>query len=164
MLEALDAQTGAQIVFTGANADAMGHEINRRVAAFCRERRGRCVQVSSLGFRRYLSLMSLSLAVVGNSSSGIVEAPSLGVPTVNIGPRQKGRPRARSVIDCNETAEAIGAALDLATSDTMRRVARCRQSPYGMPGAGVRIASLLRRDFLEGILMKPFHDIDWTVE
>lgn len=159
LLEALDGQTGARIVFTGVNADALGQEIEALIAAFCRARPEQCVQVASLGFRRYLSLMALSAVVVGNSSSGLLEAPSMGIPTVNIGPRQRGRPRALSVIDCDENAVDIAAALSRAMSSEVQKIASQRETPYGCSGAGHRVAEVLKVIELENILMKKFHDL-----
>lgn len=163
-LAALAERDGLRIVFTGANADALGQEINEKVAAFCAARADTCVQVTSLGFRRYLSLMQIAAAVVGNSSSGIVEAPSVGVPTVNIGNRQQGRLRAPAVIDCAPTVDDIRAALDRALSPQMLALARERRSPYGTPGAGARIAERLRGVSLDGILLKRFHDLEEQVQ
>lgn len=150
---------GMCIVFTGANADALGQEINAKVAAFCAERPKSCVQVSSLGFRRYLSLMAHSAVVIGNSSSGLLEAPSMGIPTVNIGPRQQGRPRAPSVIDCDENTRDIALALSQAMSSDFKALASRRETPYGIQGAGKRVAEVLRRVDLESILVKRFHDL-----
>lgn len=164
VLAALGERHAVRIVFTGANADALGQEINEKVSAFCAARADTCVQVASLGFRRYLSLMQIAAAVVGNSSSGIVEAPSVGVPTVNIGTRQQGRLRAPSVIDCAPTVEYIRAALDRALSPQMQALARERRSPYGTPGAGARIAERLRGVSLDGILLKRFHDLEDYVQ
>jgi UDP-N-acetylglucosamine 2-epimerase (non-hydrolysing) len=159
MLEALDGQTGARIVFTGVNADALGQEIEAKIEAFCRSRPERCVQVVSLGFHRYLSLMALSAVVVGNSSSGLLEAPSMGISSVNIGPRQRGRPRAPSVIDCDENAGEIAAALSRAMSSKMQEIASRRETPYGSSGASHRVAEELRMTKLDDILMKRFHDL-----
>lgn len=164
LLDALAELNDVRIVFTGANADALGQEINAKVERFCAARPGACTQVTSLGFRRYLSLMQLSAVVVGNSSSGIVEAPSIGVPTVNVGTRQQGRPRPPAVIDCPPTRDAIRAALDSALSAELQARARERRSPYGTPGAGGRIAEHLRQAPLDGILLKRFHDLNGATE
>jgi UDP-hydrolysing UDP-N-acetyl-D-glucosamine 2-epimerase len=158
LLAALDMLRDVRVVFTGANADASGLEIAAMVKSYCATRPGHTAQVASLGFQRYLSLMALSAAVVGNSSSGLLEAPSMGIPSVNIGPRQRGRPRAPSVIDCGGDAADIAAALAKALGPDMRQLACQRQTPYGTAGAARRIAAVLRQVSLEGILMKRFHD------
>jgi UDP-hydrolysing UDP-N-acetyl-D-glucosamine 2-epimerase len=159
-LDVLAERNGMRIVFTGANADALGQKINAKIENFCEARPTTCARVTSLGFRRYLSLMRISAAVVGNSSSGIVEAPFIGVPTVNVGTRQYGRPRAPSVIDCGLTHNEIRVALDKALSKDLQSLARKCISPYGTPGAGSRIATHLRRVSLDGILRKRFFDIE----
>lgn len=159
LLEALAAQEGTRIVFTGANADALGQKINARVQAFCAARSGQAVQVASLGMRRYLSLMAMSEAVIGNSSSGLLETPYVGVPTVNIGARQRGRLRGPAVVDCEDTAEAILTAIAKARSPELRAIAARRETPYGAPGASARIVEVLRGLDLDGILFKRFHEV-----
>lgn len=159
LLEALAAQEDTRIVFTGANADALGQEINARVHAFCAARPRRAMQVASLGVRRYLSLMAMSEAVIGNSSSGLLETPYVGVPTVNIGARQRGRLRGPAVVDCADTTEAILAAIAKARSSELRVIAARRETPYGAPGASARIVDVLRGLDLDGILFKRFHEV-----
>jgi len=105
---ALAAFPDAIVVFTKANADEGGRAINALVEREIRERPGRRFLFASLGSLRYLSLLGAADAVIGNSSSGIIEAPSLGLPTVDIGDRQKGRIRAPSVIHAAPEAPAIG--------------------------------------------------------
>jgi UDP-N-acetylglucosamine 2-epimerase (non-hydrolysing)/GDP/UDP-N,N'-diacetylbacillosamine 2-epimerase (hydrolysing) len=82
----------------------------------------------------------------------------MGIPSVNIGPRQRGRPRAPSVIDCGEDATVIAAALAQALSPDMRQLASQRLTPYGTSGAAHRIAAVLRQVSLDGIVMKRFQD------
>jgi UDP-hydrolysing UDP-N-acetyl-D-glucosamine 2-epimerase len=159
LLDALATQEGTRIVFTGANADALGQEINKRVQAFCAARPGQAVQVASLGMRRYLSLMAISETVIGNSSSGLLEAPYVGVPTVNIGNRQRGRLRGPAVVDCDETTEGILAAIAKARSPELREIASRRETPYGAPGASAKIVEVLRGFDLKGILFKRFHEL-----
>ena len=96
--------------------------------------------------------------MVGNSSSGLIEVPALGVPTVNIGERQRSRLRAPSVIDCANTQAAIGAAMQRAIGQDMQTVAAQRENPYGAPGAARKIVQILAEAQLEGILLKRFHD------
>jgi UDP-hydrolysing UDP-N-acetyl-D-glucosamine 2-epimerase len=159
LLEALAEQEGTRIVFTGANADALGQAINDRVRMFCASRPKDAVQVTSLGVRRYLSLMSLSDAVIGNSSSGLLEAPYVGVPTVNIGARQRGRLRSESVVDCEDTTDSILAGIAKARSPELREIATRRETPYGVPGASKKIVKLVRGLDLEGLLFKRFYDL-----
>lgn len=164
-LSVLDATLGAidalrlRAVVTLANADAGGAAINRRVLAWARSRRGRAAVVASLGADGYPSLLRLARAVVGNSSSGIIEAPFLRVPTVNVGDRQKGRLRAPSVIDCRATPPAVAVALRRALSPAFRR--RCRgASPYrGGPVSARVLAAILRALKDPRLPYKSFHDL-----
>ncbi|HYL33457.1 MAG TPA: UDP-N-acetylglucosamine 2-epimerase [Stellaceae bacterium] len=158
-LAALDAFPQHAVLITGVNAD-VGHDtIARQLLEYVAKRPGRARLVASLGQRRYLGAMRDCLAVVGNSSSGIIEAPTMKVPSVNIGDRQKGRLRAASVIDCAENVAEIQAAIDRAISPEFRSAARKVQSPYGSGGAAERIAAVLRDYPLDGLLRKQFHDI-----
>lgn len=156
LLAALDTGSGS-IVITGVNADPGAGAIRASLQAFADDRPDRVVLVESLGARRYLSLMHYVDAVVGNSSSGLLEAPAVGVPTVDIGPRQQGRLRAPSVIHCGESAAEIRQALDTALSADHRAIAVLRESPYGQPGAARRIVNQLETVDLTA-RTKPFVD------
>ena len=158
LLEILDERAGS-IVVTGVNADPGGASLWAAATDFALTRPDRVRLVPSLGSRRYLSLAALADAVVGNSSSGLLEAPTLGTPTVDIGARQAGRPRAPSVVHCEEGQETIRAALDRALSPDHRAIAQRRETPYGTPGAAARIANVIRSFPLDGILVKRFHDV-----
>lgn len=156
LLAALDTVAGS-VVITGANADPGANAIRASLQAFAAGRPDRVVLVESLGARRYLSLMRHVDAVVGNSSSGLLEAPAVGVPTVDIGPRQQGRLRAPSVLHCGESAAEIRQALDTALSAGHRAIAVRRESPYGRPGAARRIVDQLSTVNLAA-RAKPFVD------
>lgn len=142
LLAAIDTTPGS-IVITGANADPGAGAIRASLQAFANDRPNRVALVESLGSRRYLSLMHHVDAVVGNSSSGLLEAPAIGVPTVDIGPRQQGRLRAPSVLHCGESTEEIRQALQAALSADHRAITARRESPYGRPGAARRIVDQL---------------------
>jgi len=155
---ALDAFPQAGIVFSRANADTQGRRVNAAIDAYAARHPGRCVVQPSLGTAGYLSLLAAADVVLGNSSSGLIEAPSLGTPTVNVGDRQQGRLRAPSVLDCPPEAGAITAALHRALSAEMQALAARRQSPYGTPGASARMAGILRTFPLDGLCLKPFQE------
>ena len=123
LLEALGRYQDASVIFTGTNADAFGQRISARIEDFAAKQSGRVHHFASLGQRRYLSALQLADVCIGNSSSGLLEAPSLGTPSVNIGERQLGRLRALSVIDCDEDADAVGAAIEQALSPKFREIA-----------------------------------------
>ena len=150
LLTALDDFQGSVIV-TGTNADPGAQRIRQELERYASDRPGRVVLVESLGARRYLSLMSYVDVVVGNSSSGLLEAPAMGVPTVDVGSRQKGRLRAPSVIHCEDDVQDIRAALSLALTEQHRTLAARRETPYGTPGAARRIVDVLASVSLDPI-------------
>jgi GDP/UDP-N,N'-diacetylbacillosamine 2-epimerase (hydrolysing) len=118
-----------------------------------------CKAFTSLGQLRYLSALKLCDGVVGNSSSGLIEAPSLQRGTINIGDRQRGRLRAASVIDCEPRLAAIRAALQRLFSAPFQAGLAQVSNPYGTGGASERIVSTLRTVSLDGILKKRFYDL-----
>lgn len=158
LLEVLDG-FGGTIVITGVNADPGNTALRQEVERFAATRRDRVLAIESLGARRYLSAVAIVDAVVGNSSSGLIEAPSLGTPTVDIGDRQRGRLYAPSVVHCNEDATDIRLAVERVLSDDHRAIARRLCTPYGEPGAGKRIAEILSNHSLDGLLIKQFHNL-----
>jgi UDP-hydrolysing UDP-N-acetyl-D-glucosamine 2-epimerase len=160
LLDALAAQRDHTVIITGANADAGGGTINRRLAAFAAMYPTRVRVRTSLGRKLYLTAMEACDAVIGNSSSGLTEAPFLKKPSVDIGTRQAGRPRAASVISCAPEAKAISAAIAQALSPDFAVVAAGAVSLYGDGHSAPRIAALLLQ--LAGrpvSTAKRFHDI-----
>jgi len=157
LFEALRAIPELRVVFTKGNADTGGEEINRLVDEFVTSHPSRSIAFTSLGQLRYLSLQQVVDVVVGNSSSGIVEAPSAGTPTVNIGDRQKGRLRAPSVIDTPNEATAIAGGIGHALGEEMRGIAAKRVSPFGEPGASKKIADVLATVELDSLRTKSFY-------
>lgn len=111
LLDALDHFDNATLVITAPNVDSGSRDISGKLREYCHGRNARAAFVPSLGQRLYLSLMRNADVVIGNSSSGINEAPLLGVPSVNIGTRQDGRAKASSVVDCGESSTEIRAAI-----------------------------------------------------
>lgn len=147
-----------QCVFTKANADTGGAGINARVAAFCRRRRG-AVLVANAGAEGYLSLMRWATVMLGNSSSGLVEAPSFRLPVVNVGTRQAGRQRAANVIDVAAgSAPEIARALRKALSAGFRARLRGLRNPYGDGRTAERIAEILASvELSDRLLRKKFN-------
>lgn len=156
MLSALGGVTSASIVFTGVNADPGHDHLTNEIHAFVSADPTRRHLIASLGQSRYLGLLKIADAVVGNSSSGLIEAPALRVPTVNIGDRQKGRLRAASVIDCAPTKEAIDTALRKAIDPQFRAQLPENPSLYGVGDAARRIKDVLKTADLRGITKKHF--------
>jgi len=146
---------GAGIVVTKANADPGGRAVNARIEEWAADRAN--VQVfDSLGNERYHALLGAVDAVVGNSSSGLYEAPSLGVPTVNVGDRQAGRLRAASVIDVAPEASAIRAGIDRAVAGDWSKTI----NPYGDGHATERIVEIIRSIAEPELLVrKRFHEV-----
>ena len=158
LFKALDRFPALQAVFTLPNADRGAAEIIKAISAYAKKNPGRVSAFTSLGQRRYLSLMKVSAVVIGNSSSGIIEAPSLGVPTVNIGSRQEGRARAASVIDCPAEARAIARAIKKALSPACAASLR-EPNPYGDGGTAPRIARILLKKAGGLSVKKAFFDL-----
>ncbi len=158
LLAALETLKNTHLIFTMPNADngsrAMANMIDDFVARHPLAR-----AYASLGQLRYLSCLKLVDGVVGNSSSGLIEAPSLGKGTVNIGDRQRGRLKATSVIDCAPQRDAILAAIQTLYTAEFQYLASCVVNPYGQGGAAEKIVQVLQRHPLDGILKKSFHDL-----
>ena len=158
LFRALD-ESDLRVLFTKANADVGGTRINAALERYAAERPDRVGLVASLGQLRYLSAMRHAEIVLGNSSSGIIEAPAVGTPTVNVGSRQQGRLRSPSIIDCAPTVAAITRAIRRARSAAFGARAAKRRSPFGDGRAARRIARVLRSVPLDRLLVKTFHDL-----
>lgn len=130
LVRALEQFPSYRFLITKSNADSGGLEINQIWDEQGRKHSNWLV-VSSLGMRRYLSALSYAAAVIGNSSSGIIEAPAMKLPTVNIGDRQKGRMMAESILSCDPDQEKITAAIYMALSSEMQAVAANVVNPFG---------------------------------
>jgi GDP/UDP-N,N'-diacetylbacillosamine 2-epimerase (hydrolysing) len=156
--------TDANLVFTHANADTEGRAINEMIRNFVDAHPARAVHHPSLGQQLYLSALRYVSGVVGNSSSGLIEAPSIPVGTVNIGDRQKGRTRAESVIDCDAHSEEItGAIKKILDPEFQSRLSKMN-NPYGDGDVARKIVSILETVDLDGIVKKQFYDcLDKTI-
>lgn len=159
LLNALDAFPKYNVIFTKANADTGGRIINRLIDEYTEKRPERCLAVASLGALRYLSVMKYASAVIGNSSSGIVEAPSFKIPTVNIGDRQKGRIQAASTLNCSPDADAIRQTIGRALSPDFQESLSGISNPYERPDTCSTIVGLLEKTDIIGITKKTFHDV-----
>lgn len=157
LLEALDKFPEHQIILTYPNADNGGRAIIPLLEAYAHRQPGRVLAIPSLGFRRYLSAVSAATAVVGNSSSGIIEVPAFGIPTVNIGTRQKGRLAADSVLHCEPNSNAIELAIRQALSPEFAEASKTVINPYGQGNAAEAIVNVLER--FDGAFHKSFHNL-----
>ncbi|MBI6953009.1 MULTISPECIES: UDP-N-acetylglucosamine 2-epimerase [unclassified Pseudomonas] len=158
LLEALDRFPEHKVIITYPNADNGGRAIIPMLEAYAHQSAGRVLAIPSLGFKRYLSVVALADAVVGNSSSGIIEVPSFHVPTVNIGVRQKGRLAAKSVFDCKPEVEAIVGALRHVLTADFELLCQSVVNPYGCGDASKQIVSALEC-FQPATIVKPFYDL-----
>lgn len=159
LFAAMQAKPELFYLITKANADAGGRAINEFMERMSANSPNMKL-VASLGMKRYLSAVKYARFVLGNSSSGIIEAPSLGVPTVNIGDRQKGRIMAGSVLCCEPEQKQILAAMEQA----MHMAGGRWENPYGDGGTSRKIVSVLKGWLEEGRidLKKKFYDIPWN--
>lgn len=147
-----------QLLFTLPNSDTDGRIIISLINDFVEKDRAHRCAVPSLGKKRYYSALKYCSAVVGNSSSGLGEAPSFHIPTLNIGDRQAGRARAKSIIDVPATYIEIKKGLALALSDEYKAIAEQSINPYEKEGSVESIYGVLTTFPLEGLIKKHFYD------
>jgi GDP/UDP-N,N'-diacetylbacillosamine 2-epimerase (hydrolysing) len=159
LLAVLDEMSDTNLIFTMPNADNGSRELSGMIEDFVATHTNARVY-TSLGQLRYLSCMQFVDGVVGNSSSGLAEAPSLGVGTVNIGDRQKGRLSASSVIHCNPNVDSIREAINILYEPSFREKLKETVNPYGQGGACLKISEILKKYPLESIKKKTFFDIE----
>lgn len=159
LLQAIRQQKDSYFIFTKANADTNGRVINQMIDQFVNENSAISSAYNSLGSLRFLSTVKMCDAIVGNSSSGIIEAPSLGTATINIGDRQKGRTQANSVVNCKVDLEEILEAFQKITDSTFKKSLKRLQNPYGQGGTSDKILQALSHvDFID-LKIKKFHNI-----
>lgn len=159
LLAALDQYPDYKFIFTGSNADTGGNVINQMQNDYKKRYPDKCLVTPSLGYLRYLSAMKLCEAVIGNSSSGLIEAPALEVPTINIGDRQKGRIRTKTIVDCDPDKFSIVSAIKKISEDTFHSSFKNTNIPFERAGTSKLIKEILETADLKGILRKEFYDI-----
>lgn len=161
LLEVLDRNPKIRMIFTKANADTNGRIVNELIDKYVAQNSERACAFMSLGQKRYLSALKYCRIVIGNSSSGIIEAPSFGKPIINIGDRQKGRICADSVINCGYTQQEIQQAMETAlTKEFENKASNCR-NPYEKENTAANIISVIKDYLLNDKikLKKGFYDI-----
>ncbi len=163
-LEAIQAFPELQFIVTKSNADQGGAKINELLDKAA-DKISNLHVFTSLGVRRYLSLMKYAEFVLGNSSSGIIETPAFHVPTVNIGDRQRGRLQSESIINCAVDTASIVAAMKKAMSNEHKLICKTVVSPYGEGYAGEQIADKSFEKVMNGgiDLKKKFYDLDFII-
>lgn len=158
LLAALSPLTDTTLIFTMPNADTGGQVIKTLITEFVNTHKNSKAYIS-LGQLKYLSCLAQVDGVIGNSSSGITEAPSFKKGTINIGDRQLGRVQASSIINCDPKTSEIRQAIETLYSDDFRSSLEKTKNPYGEGGASLKIVQTLKECSLEGITQKTFHDL-----
>ena len=159
LLQVLHEQIDTHLIFTKANADTDGRIINQMIDAYVKNNPHKAVTFTSLGQLRYLSAMQYIDAVVGNSSSGLIETPSFKIGTINIGDRQQGRIQADSIINCNNSVAGIQNAINKLFSVSFQDKLKHVKNPYGKGGTSKKIIKIMQSISLDGILKKRFYNI-----
>ena len=157
LLASLDSFPKHNIILTFPNADDGGRQIMDMLKTYGADNRARVLTIASLGQQRYLSAVTHCSAVIGNSSSGIIEVPSFKKPTVNIGMRQKGREAAQSVIHCEPDKQSIIAAIEKAISPSFRAMVAAVENPYGKGDASGQIVDILKNQ--SAACLKSFREL-----
>jgi UDP-hydrolysing UDP-N-acetyl-D-glucosamine 2-epimerase len=157
LMDAL-AECGEPVVFTAANADTNGRLVNAAIREFVSKHDSSRL-VENFGAANYFSMLRYSAAMVGNSSSGILEAPAFGLPVVNIGDRQAGRTRGGNVVDVGRSREEILAGIRRALAPAFRSSAQSAPNPYGDGHAAEKIVAALKSVQLgDDLVVKRFWD------
>tara|TARA_B100001113_G_C21089578_1_gene613699 strand:- start:374 stop:1543 length:1170 start_codon:yes stop_codon:yes gene_type:complete len=159
LLSALALLKDTLVIFTMPNADTDGDIIFNLINNFVEANQNARV-FTSLGEKIYLSVAKLMDGVVGNSSSGLIEIPSLGVGTVNIGDRQKGRVSGGSVIHCKPYTKSILAAIKKVQSKKFKLNIKSGKNPYGDGGASKKVVKIIERTVLKNLILKEFYDLE----
>jgi len=162
MLQAFDRFPDLHLVFTGSNADQDGRLFNRKIASYVDANSHRAVFHASLGQNLFLSTLRLTKGLIGNSSSGIIEAPSLAVGTLNVGARQEGRIRARTVIDSDASADSIAVGIERLLSEDFRDRLKNVLNPYFQENCSEKVISALKSFSVDGSQHKLFYDVAYS--
>jgi UDP-N-acetylglucosamine 2-epimerase (non-hydrolysing)/GDP/UDP-N,N'-diacetylbacillosamine 2-epimerase (hydrolysing) len=159
LLSTLEELKNIRILFTFPNSDTGGKIIIEKIKSFVETHKDRSIAIPSLGMLKYLSTLQYVGAVVGNSSSGIVEVPSFGIPTLNIGDRQKGRTCATSILNCKSNKQSIEKGLELVLSKEMVETSKTTSNPYEKDDTATQIFSVISTCSLENSIQKSFYNI-----
>ena len=159
MLKALDRFPELKLVITYPNNDTGGAYAIPLLTEYAGNNPGRVALIPSLGATKYLSMLKIAALVIGNSSSGIVEVPSAGIPTVDIGIRQRGRTAADSVIHCNPDTDSIAHAIEKALSPAFREKAKNTSNPYSKSDTTATMAAAIEKFLENPPTLKRFHDL-----
>lgn len=158
-LSALDTFPELKVLFTMPNSDQGSDIIRQTIDTYCSVHPNRCRCYSSLGLKRYLSALQYVQAVVGNSSSGILEVPSAYIPTLNIGDRQKGRVHGDSVYDCASDKESVIKGLAMVLSSSFKEIALNARNPYGKENTAQSVFDVISTYPLDELKHKSFYNL-----
>lgn len=156
---ALEERKDLRVFFTMPNSDTGSQSIVDAINEFVTNNADRAIACKSLGIKRYLSVMKYAGAVVGNSSSGLLEVPSFGIPTLNIGDRQKGRMAADSVYNCETDKDSILKGLDVIMSPAFKKKAAETHNPYEKDNTSEEIFNVISTYPLEELKQKHFYNL-----
>ncbi len=159
LLEALGSFPDARIIFTKPNSDTDGRVIGQMIDEYAQCHRERVAVFTSMGQLRYLSALQHVDVVIGNSSSGIIEAPLFKVPTVNIGNRQGGRLKAASIVDCEENVDSITACIKNVLAPGFKVLLQNVESRYGAGNTSEQMLRILKNVAIDELTIKRFHDL-----
>ncbi len=159
LLDVLDDLEDIYLIFTMPNADSDSRVIKKMIEGFIKQNQKNSISFTSMGSLNYLSTLQYVDGVIGNSSSGIAEAPTFKIGTINIGDRQKGRLKAKSIIDCDPTKQSIKLAIDELYSDEFQNNLDSVKSPYGEGDSIKKIMSILSNNTIPDNLKKDFYDL-----
>jgi len=159
LLSALDDLDDVYLIFTMPNSDPDNKAIKAMIDSFVSKHPEKSISFVTLGRLKYLSLLQYVDGVVGNSSSGLLEAPSFKIGTVNIGDRQAGRLKAKSVIDCSPDKESISRAINKVFSERLKNMLSSVKNPYGDGNASTKIIEILQDEKFPKEVKKKFYNL-----
>jgi UDP-hydrolysing UDP-N-acetyl-D-glucosamine 2-epimerase len=160
VLDTIKQEEDSFFIFSKANADTDGRVINSMIDEFVKNNPSTSKAFSTLGTLRFLSVLKVSNAIIGNSSSGIIEAPSLGIPTINLGNRQKGRIQAKSVINCKVDTIQFKEALEKTKDQNFKNEVVKNKNPYGEGNTTEKIMIILKQTNFKLFKTKKFYDLN----
>ena len=163
LLDTIDELKNTNIIFTKANSDMDGKVINQMIDQYTKKNLEKSISVTSLGQLNYLSALKYMDFIIGNSSSGLLEAPSFKIGTINIGDRQNGRLKAKSVVDCLPNKKNMKRAIKKIYSNKFQKILKDVQNPYDNGCASKKITKVLKKVKLDKILKKKFFNINFSL-
>jgi len=163
ILQSIDDLKNTNIILTKTNSDTDGRVINSMIDEYVSKNKNKSISFTSMGQLNFLSALQYMDFIIGNSSSGLLEAPSFKIGTINIGDRQKGRIKAKSVIDCSPNKKNIKHAIKIAYSNTFQKILKNVKNPYDNGYASKKIVKILKSVYLENLLKKTFFNVKFSL-